>query len=81
MIQYLIFLLVIISLIYNKYRVQPLINNANNKKIEEVIDTVGIENIMESLEKDDNFRKSSKELDEKLSEILKSEIQGKNKKT
>lgn len=81
MIQYLIFLLVILSLIYNKYRVQPLINNANNKKIEEVIDNVGIENIMESLEKDESFKKSSKELDEKLSEILKSEIQGKNKKT
>ena len=81
MIQYLIFLMVILSLLYNKYRVNPIINNDNNRKIEEVIDNVGIENIMESLEKDDNFRKSSKELDDKLSEILKSEIQGKNKKT
>lgn len=81
MIQYLVFLIVILSLIYNKYKVQPLINNTNNRKIEEVIDNVGIDNIMESLEKDDNFRRSSKELDEKLSEILKSEIQGKNKKT
>lgn len=81
MLQYLIFLLVILSLIYNKYRVQPPVNNTNNTKIEDIFDNVGVENIMESLEKDDDFRKSSKELDEKLSEILKSEIQGKNKKT
>lgn len=70
MFQYIIFFMVLISLVYNHYRKQPLLTNGENKRIEKVIEKVGIENVMEKLNTDEEFKEASKELDKKLSDII-----------
>lgn len=62
--------MVLISLVYNHYRKQPLLTNGENKRIEKVIEKVGIENVMEKLNTDEEFKEASKELDKKLSDII-----------
>jgi len=73
MLQYIVFLIVMLSLVYNHFRKRPLLKNTENQRIEKVFDNVGVENVMKSLNSDEEFRKVSKELDETLTQILKRE--------
>jgi uncharacterized metal-binding protein len=71
MYQYIIFGILVISLIYNKCSTKKL--QKNNEEIEEMINNIGIDNIMKSLNSDEEFKKASKKLDESLEVIIKKE--------
>jgi len=71
MYQYIIFGILVISLIYNKCSTKKL--QKNNEEIEEMINNIGIDNIMKSLNSDEEFKKASKKLDESLKVIIKKE--------
>ena len=45
-------------------------NNINNKRVDEVIEKVGVQNVINHLNTDETFKKSIKELDDKLLEIM-----------
>jgi hypothetical protein len=71
MYQYIIFGILVISLIYNKCSTKKL--QKNNEDVEEIINNIGIDNIMKSLNSDEEFKKISKKLDESLELIIKKE--------
>lgn len=71
MYQYIVFGILVISLIYNKCSTKKL--QKNNEEIEEMINNIGIDNIMKSLNSDEEFKKASKKLDESLEVIIKKE--------
>lgn len=71
MIQYFIAILIFSSLAYNQCKRQKIEGNEQNVKIEQTIELIGIENIMETLETDESFKKSSIKFDKLLSEIIK----------
>ena len=68
MLQYLIAVIVIISIIYNQYR-KPKIEKNENERIEHVISKFGMEDIMKTLKDDKSYNKSTEELDKILSEL------------
>ena len=72
MYQYIIFGILVISLIYNKCSTKKL--KKNNEDVEEIINNIGIDNIIQSLNSDEEFRKASKKLDESLELIIKKEL-------
>ena len=70
MIQYLVAVIIFTLLAYNQCKRLKIESN-QNVKIEQIIDQNGIENIMETLETDESFKKSSIKFDKLLSEIIK----------
>jgi len=71
MYQYIIFGILVISLIYNKCSTKKL--QKNNEDVEEIINNIGIDNIMKSLNSDEEFKKISKKLDKSLELIIEKE--------
>ena len=67
MIPYIFFGVVVVAFIYNnyclKYIILPNENNNDNKRIDEIIEKVGVENVINNLNTDETFKKSIKELD------------------
>lgn len=74
MITYIVCGAVVVAFIYNNYCLKYFVsldeNNGDNKRIDEVIETVGADNIINQLNSDETFKKSIKELDDKLLEIM-----------
>jgi len=71
MYQYIIFGILVISLIYNRCSTKKL--QKNNEDVEEIINNIGIDNIMKSLNSDEEFKKISKKLDKSLELIIEKE--------
>jgi hypothetical protein len=74
MIPYIVCGIVLVGFIYHNYCLKYIVlldeNNDDNKRVDQVIEKVGAENIINQLNSDETFKKSIKELDDKLLEIM-----------
>jgi len=78
-----IFVLLVFMFVYNNYLKQyiqkselktNLRTDLGNKRIEDIINTVGPSNVIDRLNSEEEFRNATKELDAKLEKIIKKDL-------